>query len=331
MVEFSCILAAVAFMAANVMKVIYFIKERNRSFDWEKYTALDPDYLVEDWEFRFDKQALFLSSGFLNAFGWICLASPLIQLGWLLSKQGTQNLSLNVSIIMLAIGGALTEWLSNLFWIGTYLASKTMVLNFELDWWLTPEQAQNIGQTGEDGLGWKTLEINHIAASGFIWFTDAFEWLCLGCLFFCTFLSVRRWRQYDRTSFGGRWNSLSLFMSFLSFAEFAAQILRFEGFRTAGRVSIFYGMLNRFILMPAWIISLGVQLPRAVTKQAYGGGPQLNDAEFALTEMSSAVATNGAPNEGGEIRNPFEDVDDLTGASGDKNPFVIDDADEQAP
>jgi hypothetical protein len=319
MVDFSCILAAVCFTAANVMKIIYFIKERNREFDWELYTSLDPEYLIEDWYFRIDKQALFLSSGFLNGFAWICLASPMVQMGWLLSKHGTQNLGLNVSIVTLAIGGALTEWLSNLFWIGMNIASKTMVLNFNLDTWM------NDG----DGLGYKTLEVNHIATSGFIWLTDAFEWLCLGLIFLFTFMSVRRWRQYDRTSFGARWNNLSLFMSFLAFAEFAAQILRFEGSRTARRVSLIYGMLNRLILLPAWILALGVQLPKAALKESYTG-PGHRDAEFALSEMSSAVEVNN--NNDDDMTNPLFDVAiPFDNDAPDINPFTIDDGEEQAP
>ena len=318
-IDFSCLLAASTFTAANVMKIIYYIKERNREFDWEKYTQLDEEFLEQDWNFRLSKQGLFLSSGFLNAFTWIVLSIPVISMAWLLSRNGKQAIMLNVSIGILAIGGAIVEWLSNLFWMGMYSASKQMVLNFNLDTWLI---------SSGDGLGWKTLEVNHIVDSGFIWFTDAFEWICLTGIFFCTFLSVRKWRMtVDRTSFGARWNGLTLFVSLLSLAEFVAQVLRFEGFRTAGRISLIYGAINRLILIPAWILALGVQLPRAQMAVKHVATNEFGHPDLALMEMSSAV--NDVP---GSSSNPFGTASNGTASNGDStNPFSIDDDNEGHP
>lgn len=279
-------------MAANVMKIIFFVQERQRShFDWEKYTELDPEYLQQDWNFRLSKKSIFLSSGFLNAIAWMLFAYPIIQMAWLLSKQGTRSISVNVSIIMLALGGALTEWLSHLFWIGMNVASTQLVEKFNLDNWLRADLATSLGAT-EDGLGWRVMEINHITGSGFIWLTDSFEWLCMSGIFFLTFVGVRHWRLEDLTSFGPRWNGLSLFLGCMCILEFTAEILRFEGFKTFGPIALVYAVLNRLILMPAWIVALGFMLPRAVLKQAYAQSG--TNGELALTEMADRSAVDQA-------------------------------------
>lgn len=291
MVEYSCFFAAICFMAANVMKILFFFKERERGhFDWKTYVTLEPDYLEKDWDFRLRTRGLFLSSGFLNAVAWVIFAYPIIQMAWLLSRQGTKSISVNVSIMILAIGGAVTEWLSQLFWIGMNVASTNIVKVFNLDDWVRDDVAASIGAQSTSGVGWRTLEATHVVASGFIWFTDAFEWLCLCGIFIFTFSSVRQWRMEDQTSFGTRWNNLSLFMGLLSFSEFVSEILRFEGFKIFGPIVLIYALLNRIILMPAWIISLGFMLPRAMMKQTYAydaPGP----SEVAMTDVNGRSPT----------------------------------------
>jgi hypothetical protein len=282
-------------MAGNVLRIILYVKEHSRShFDWESYADLDPDYIQQDWDFRLSVKGLFLASGFLNAIAWMIFAYPMIQMAWLLSKQGTRGICVNITIAMLALGGALTEWLSHLFWIGMNVASTNIVQKFNLDTWLRPDLAASLGTT-TDGMGWRVLEINHITGSGFIWFTDAFEWLCLSGIFIFTFVSVRQWRMEDQTSFGRRWNGLTLFLGLLCLLEFVAEILRFEGFKSFGPIAMLYAALNRLILMPAWILALGFMLPRAMLKQAYAQGGTNIDGELALTEMADRSAVDQAP------------------------------------
>ena len=105
--------------------------------------------------------------------------------------------------------------------------------------------------------------MNHIVTSGMIWIVDSFEWLCLAGVFSFTFFSVYLWRQTDETSFSPRWNALGLFISLLAIIEFAMEIVRFEGYEFATPIVLLYSALNRLILIPAWIISLGFQLPKA--------------------------------------------------------------------
>jgi hypothetical protein len=253
--------------------------------------------LQTDWDHRLDTKGLSLASGFLNAFAWIVFAYPVIQMAWLLSKQGTKGLGANVSIMMFALGGAITEWMAHLFWLGMNVASTQLVTKFNLDNWLRADLVASSGTGEDDQIGWRALEVNHISSSGFVWFVDSFEWLCLVGIFCCTYYSVRQWRMYeDATSFGSRWNSLTLFIGLLGLLEFVAEILRFEGFKTFGPIAIVYAILNRLILMPAWIISLGFMLPRATLKQTYSTNRSSNsnniidNNELALTEMNSMTA-----------------------------------------
>ena len=151
---------------------------------------------------------------------------------------------------------------------------------FNLDNWVRPDVASSVGSTS-DGMGWRALEVNHVTGSGFVWLTDAFEWLCLMGIFIATFISVRHWRLEDVTSFGARWNALSLFIGLLCMLEFIAEILRFEGFKYFGPVALIYAVLNRLILMPAWILALGFMLPKAMLKQTYSGQNAVIESELS--------------------------------------------------
>jgi hypothetical protein len=77
---------------------------------------------------------------------------------------------------------------------------------------------------------------------------------------------VYNWRKDELTSFSPRWNALGLFIGILSFIEFAAEIIRFEGYKFATPIVLLYASLSRIILIPAWILSLGFQLPKATAK-----------------------------------------------------------------
>lgn len=289
-IEISCFIAALLFTTGNVVRIVFYARESKRShWNWELYETMNPTYLQAEWDYRLDAKGLWLASSIMNAFGWIFFAYPVIQMAWLLSHQGTKGIMFNLTIIVLALGGALTEWLANLFWIGMTMASSKLATQFNLDEWVRDDVSG-----ADEGLGWRSLEVNHITGSGFIWFVDAFEWLCLSGLFICTFFSVSIWRKDDATTFGARWNSLSLFMGLLCILEFVAEILRFEGFKTFGPIAMVYAVLNRLILMPVWLISLGFILPRAVLKQAYTEENPIA-SELALAELSSAVTSEPGP------------------------------------
>lgn len=305
--EPSCVVATLLFMTANVLRIVFYAQERKRAhWDWETYQTLDPEYLETEWDYRLNSRGLWIASSFLNAIAWLAFAYPVLSMAWLLSKQGTQGMGYNLPIMMFAVGGALTEWLANLFWIGMTMASGKLAKEFNLDEWVRDDVSGS-----DEGLGWRSLEVNHITGSGFIWFVDAFEWLCLAGLFLFTFMSVRLWRKEDATSFGPRWNSLSLFISLICVLEFVAEVLRFEGFRSLGPIVLVYAILNRLFLIPVWLISLGFILPRAMLQQTYAASNPIA-AELALAEMSSAVAGDPA-----EPKTPTFSIDDGEPNGGD--------------
>jgi hypothetical protein len=276
-------------MVANIMKIIYYAerhRELHGKFDWETYTQFDPDFLEENFAQRMNLEQLFMASGLLNAIGWMTLAYPIIQMSWVLSKQGTRNVALNVAISMFVIAGGLTELMTNFFWMGMNTTFKKLV---EITEWRTSWIRVDV----ENGMGWGVLEINHIIGRGFVLYTDNFEWLCLAATFIFTFVSVRGWLAEDRTSFGFRWNALGLFIGLLCILEFAAEILRFEELihgssKTFAIISIVYAIMNRIIFIPAWIVALGFMLPRATMKATFeskGASNRAVQSELQLAEL----------------------------------------------
>ena len=50
--DFFCILSALLFFFGNLLKLIYYRKERNRNeVTWEEYKTLDPAIIDIEWEF----------------------------------------------------------------------------------------------------------------------------------------------------------------------------------------------------------------------------------------------------------------------------------------
>jgi hypothetical protein len=290
MPDISCLLSVVLFLTANTLNIVYLGKEHQRDhFDLDAWSDLETDYIEDEWDFRMANKALASAGTWLNAIAWAVFCFPILQLAWTLSHQGAANSStttpgttssslwIPMAIGILALGASMTEWIARLFWVGNQLASEHLMNKFNLDQWLRADLAT---QYPDDSLGWLVLEVNHIAASGFIWFVDAFEWLSLASIFILVYISVRRWRMQDTTSFGACWNNIGLLLGFLCVCEFVAEILRFEGFRSFGAVAIVYAVINRLILMPIWILTLAFALPRAQLKQQqyYDGDANNNNS-----------------------------------------------------
>eukprot|EP00934_Nitzschia_sp_Nitz4_P008247 Nitzschia sp. Nitz4//scaffold45_size130396//102127//103128//NITZ4_003467-RA/size130396-snap-gene-0.143-mRNA-1//-1//CDS//3329552452//8237//frame0 len=288
MVNIACVVSATFFIAANVLIATYTAKEFNRPhFDFQEYKTLDPTYLETEWDYRLDYKGLFFAMGFVNAIAWLIFAVPLIQLAWVLSRNGTQAIGINVSIAMLAVAGTMTEWLASLFWLSMAARAGRLAKDYNLDDWLRDD----FGGDGDDGMGWRALEVSYRIASGFIWLVDSLEWLFLSLIFVLIFFSVSRWRRWDNSdSFGRRWNGLSLFIGLLCLLDFVFEILQYEKIRVAGPISMLYSVINRILLIPAWILALGIMLPRAESKlqEPSDGFPT------GETEMVSATPAPGA-------------------------------------
>lgn len=280
-------------MAGNILKILFYVgvhRENHGQFSWESYTQLDPAYIQGHWASRIDRHAMFLASGFMNCIGWLVFAYPVLQMSWVLSKRGSRAISANIIIAVLVLAGSMTEVISNFVWLGMtymqrYVVNLLLISEDNGNWINRPDV------TDEDGLGWRVLEVNHIVGRGFVTYTDSFEWIALAGIFIFTFVSVRGWLKEDQTSFGSRWNTLGLFIGFVCILEFVAEILRFEeGIHSRSRifaiVSIIYAILNRIVFIPAWIISLGFMLPRAVMKTTFENAPPPQvESELQLTEI----------------------------------------------
>jgi hypothetical protein len=298
-----CWFAAVVYMAASGVLIARMVIRRG-SWGGDDFTELIPETIVEAWDNLYDNKALFYASGFLNGIFWIIFCLPVIEMAWILSRSGTQSIGSCVAVCVFAIGGAMTEWLSHLFWMGTTVGSFLLYNEFNLDQWLRPDVAASVGVPADDGLGWRSMEVTHIVISGMIWIVDSFEWLCLAGIFICTFFAVYQWRKDDQSTFGARWNALGLFIGFLAIIEFSFEIVRFEGYRFAGTIVLLYAALNRLILIPAWIISLGFQLPRATASHFenyvptyLGNNPDLDLMEQLTKPDQSSPPTHDVDDE----------------------------------
>lgn len=296
----------------------YLSHNRSGGSPWQsdQRMALDPEYLETLWDMRLSNKAFFLAAGYLNAFAWLFFTIPIIQLAWTLSRHGTRDVWLLGISVGLVLFGGLTEWVSRFFWTGEYSTSESLVNEYNIDQWLREDIAMMVLNTTHDGMGWRALEVTYMLARGFIWYVDSFEWICLSGILIAIYAGVRRWRAEDSTTFGGCWNSIGLFMGILCIFEFAADLVRFNNSsRTFGLISFSYGVVNRLILMPIWLLTLSVSLPRAIVKQSYGatdyhpGDP----GDLGLTEMDGGIGDRGVPEHAGPsniVEPPTFTIDD---------------------
>ena len=257
--DITCLIAALLFLTGNILLMVFYLKESQREhFDIRAYMALEPDYLIKEWEFIRDERPKWLSAGIINGMAWFVFSFPIIQLAWILSQRGSRSLWLHVCIAMLALTGTLTEWLARFLYIGSSTAMQMLTTKFNLNNWM--------GEDTNDQIGWRTLEVTHIVVRGLILFVDAFEWICLFFIMVFIHISVRHWRVKDTGTFGVFWNSLGLFIGLLSILDFVAEVLRLDGYKLFGPIAFWYAIINRCVLIPLWLIILGLRLPHAANK-----------------------------------------------------------------
>jgi hypothetical protein len=266
---FLCLLAAAFFWACNAIQITQIAQQspKWKNLDKEVFMQLLPDNIANEWNMKLDAQALEYASGFLKGAFWVTVSLPIVQMAWVLSKRGTHSMPCNVGIIIFTLAGCWSKWFSAIFWNGIYLSLTTLAANFNLDEWLSSEQTASFGIDGEDGIGFRVLEVNYLVFRGLVLIVNAVEWLCLFVIFILTFMSVLEWRKEDTTSFGGKWNALGLFIGLLAGIQFVLEIVGVEGVGLAWLFFILYSALNRLVLIPLWIITLGFQLPIATSKE----------------------------------------------------------------
>jgi hypothetical protein len=280
--DISCVLSALLFFTGNLLLIIFYAKEANRShFDYDTYVTLDPDYIQKEWDFRIQHKPKFLAAGIINALAWFFFAFPIIQLAWILSQRGAKSLWLHIAIAILALAGSFTEWISRFLYIGASMATELLVTDFNLDNW--------ISSNSQDFIGWRTLEVTHIVTSGLILFIDAFEWICLSVILILVHISVRRWRVHDSVTFGACWNSIGLFIALLCLLDFVAEILRLDGFKLFGQIAFWYAAANRLVLLPLWLLMLGCRLPYAAMKLNEPTSPNNNESPIVIDAQTEGT------------------------------------------
>ena len=257
--DITCLLTALLFMTGNALYLAFYIQEFNRDhYDYDSHLELDPDYLKQEWAWIIDQRPKWLSAGVINGLAWFFFCFPMLQLAWILSQRGSKSLWMHIAIAVLALVGAFTEWISRFLYIGASMAMQMLVTKFNLSDW--------IGDNGNDDIGYRTLEVTHIVVRGMVTYIDAFEWICLFLIMVFVHISVRQWRTHDAVTFGAFWNALGLFIGLLAVLDFVAEVLRLDGFRLFGQIAFWYAAVNRLLLIPAWLIMLGLRLPYAAMK-----------------------------------------------------------------
>ena len=285
-----CLFAALLFWACNAIFILEVVQQQSRrgAIDKEVLTQLIPDDIIDEWNRQLSLKGLSLSSEFLEGAFWIIFSLPIIEMAWILSRNGTRSLGCNFGIMIFAVAGSWSKWFSTIFWNGMYISFIQLAKTFNLRRWLDSALASDYNIDGDDGIGWRVLEVNYIVTRGMVWIVDAVEWICLAVIFTLTFFSVVEWRKEDQSTFGAKWNALGLFLGFLAAIEFALVIVGVEGSGVAWLFFGLYSALCRLILIPLWIIILGFQLPKASSKhfETFGGGLELSEVQ-QLTNQSN--------------------------------------------
>jgi len=263
------ILAAVLFWACNAIQITQIAQQSSKwgSFDKSYYTQLNPDSIEFEWAEKYSARSLEYAAGFLKGAFWIVFSLPVVEMAWVLSRKGTRSLGCNIGIAVFALAGSWSKWFTAIFWNGIYISFIQLSKNFNLDDWLSTTLANQFDLDGEDGIGWRVLQVNYLVTRGLPVVVSAVEWLCLAVIFTLSFFSVMEWRKEDLSSFGGKWNALGLFIGILCLVEFILEIVGVEGQGLAWVFFILYSALVRLILVPTWIIILGFQLPMATSKE----------------------------------------------------------------
>lgn len=90
---------------------------------------------------------------------------------------------------------------------------------------------------------------------------DSFEWLCLALVMLLIHYSVAIQAVEDR-QLSYALTCLGLVIAVLSMFDLAAGVLRFESWVFFSVISFIVAIVNTNIFLPAWLIWLGLQLPK---------------------------------------------------------------------
>jgi len=266
MMDTSCAISVFFFFLSNVLGILLFDQVRtwrSVSFNYQKLTNLEPDYLIDTWIFRFQIANLESWSTLLNAFAWFSLIVPVVKLAWILSNKGNRFPGVHGYMVLLVFGGSFAEMASRLLEMGLQDFMRWIVIQeFNLVDWETSVDGNS------DGMGYKVIEMMHLAMLGLVSWVDSIEFLVLFQILLITHISIL-YEKKDEKSFPKEFAYFGLFIGLVCIFDFTTSILTLEDWRKWTFITFLITALNRVILFPIWLILLGRILPEAIEKCSF--------------------------------------------------------------
>lgn len=96
----------------------------------------------------------------------------------------------------------------------------------------------------------------------------------------------------NKQIFGKTWSTLGLVIAFLSFIDFAADVLRLEEWITFTIFALIVSVINTVFLLPAWVIMMGRVLPRSMPPYVERAEDGVN---FANPHIDVSFSTTSSP------------------------------------
>jgi len=278
MANIACLLSAFCFILSGILGIVLVVKDTTRiTFDSNTWRTMSSQYLIQEWVYRESIQGLSQFANIVNAFAWLFFVIPVIQLAWSLSRGGQRKIGVHAAIVAFAIAACFTEVISRLLITGASGAAHRIAREFELNNWLSDSMGQ------KDYIGWKALEVSYILTVSLVTWIDAFEWISLFFILILIYFSVGTQMKENRV-LPMWWARMGLFIAFMSFVDFSADILRLEDWPTFSQFAIFIAVFNTLLLFPTWILFLSCYMDRLAPRYdeendtwANGAGPAVRD------------------------------------------------------
>jgi len=256
--DFSCLLCLLLFVVSNVINIASILDEayvENAHYDSDEWHRLDPNFLADMWEQRTVARAIKVNASIFNAVAWFSLIVPVSQAAYLLSEGGSRMIGLHLSIVVLVFGGSLSELLSHMMRIGFDTSIRWMANSFNLNDW-------NASSSGDDGIGWRVMELLRLMGRGVVVWIDAFEWLALAGITFLVFLSMRNDKK-EVPTFTPYFAGLSFGITLFSFINFSSNVYKLTAYKSWVPLTISMTFFNSIILLPMWLYNLSGSIPAA--------------------------------------------------------------------
>lgn len=169
---------------------------------------------------------------------------------------------------------------STMFWI-----SREFDLNYG-----NPDavgELANATASSSEGYGWKALEVTYLVSQGTRLWVDAVDWFFLSVLLLLVHRSVSHGQRGQPAAFPLNWARLGLLVGALALVDFLASCAKFAvDWRDFSTLASGLSVVNAVVLLPAWLLWLGVHLPRARTRAF---------AALASSDLSGSRGGAGEP------------------------------------